>query len=255
MAGPNDLSGSGAEEMELSKLSITVLGASPAWVNPGGACSGYLVSNDVDNILLECGPGILSRLREQLPLDQLAAVVISHLHADHFGDLIGFRYGLKYGNLRNDPALPLFAPPGATEFFARLGRALDGDAHFFDHTFCLTEFQPGSSMAIGSLELEFSPVKHYVPAYAIAVTAGKRLVFSGDAAPCQSLIDVARGADLFVCEAALSRREEDDPDDNHRGHMLATEAAEIAREAGVKRLLLTHYRTGPQNVQAFESAR
>ena len=77
------------------------------------------IANRVDNLDREIGERVLSRLRERISLDDVAAVAISHLHADHFSDLIGLRYGLKYGRLRNEPHLPLYAPPGATEFFAR----------------------------------------------------------------------------------------------------------------------------------------
>jgi ribonuclease BN (tRNA processing enzyme) len=226
----------------VTNFTVTVLGASPAWPNAGGACSGYLVSNGSDVVLIECGFGILSRVRERLELDQLKAVIISHLHADHFMDLVPLRYGLKYGALRSDPSLPLFAPPGATEFFARLGGALDNDPHFFDGTFNLNEYQPDRPLEIGSLTLEFRQVKHYVPSYAMAIHAGKKLAYSADAAPCPVLTEVASKADLFLCEAAIESTKDDDPSPSHRGHMTAVEAADIARLAGARRLLLTHYR-------------
>jgi ribonuclease BN (tRNA processing enzyme) len=229
----------------LSEFQVTVLGASPAWANPGGACSGHLVSHRGDHVLLDCGFGILSRLRERLPLDQLRAIVISHLHADHFMDLVPLRYGLKYGKLRTDPRLPLFVPPDAAKFFARLGAALDGDAHFFDDTYRLAEYEPGKRLEIGSLTFDFKPVKHYIPAYAMAVQAGRKLVYSGDAAPCQSLEDLATGTDLFLCEAAINGLEEDDPLLANRGHMTAAEAADLAQRAGAARLVLVHYRSDP----------
>jgi ribonuclease BN (tRNA processing enzyme) len=238
-------------------LSVTVLGAGPAWANPGGACSGYLVSSGAQNLLLDCGSGILSRLRQCLPLDELDGVCISHLHADHFIDLISLRYGLKYGRLRSESRLKLFAPPGAHQFFAELGRALDGDPHFFDGTFDLVEYAPGIPIEIGFLRLEFRPVKHYIPAYGLVIQANRRFVFSGDAAPCSQLTDLARGADLFLCEAAINHTNEDDPTPANRGHMTAFEAAVLAREAGATRLLLTHYRalTGGVPALAFEADR
>jgi ribonuclease BN (tRNA processing enzyme) len=235
---------------------VTVLGCSPAWANPGGACSGYLVSHGDDHVLVECGFGILSRLRERLPLDRLRAVVISHLHADHFMDLVPLRYGLKYGGLRRDPALPLIAPPGAVEFFGRLGSALDGDRHFFDGTYDLQEYNPRERCELGSLSFAFTPVKHYIPSYAMRVEAGRVLAFSADAAPCRELEQAARGAHLFLCEAAIFGRHEDDPNGDYRGHLMAAEAAEAARAAGAERLLLTHYRQDPERLAAaLEAAR
>lgn len=227
------------------RLSVTVLGSSPAWPNPGGACSGYLVSNEADNVLVECGFGIFSRLRQRLSLNDLNAVVISHLHADHLMDLVPLRYGLKYGGLRADPKLPLYAPPGSREFFSSLGTVLDRDAHFFDETYCLREYVPGTPIQIGSLKLDLREVQHYIPSYAMAIQAGRKLVFSADAAPCQVLAELASEADLFLCEAAITDPSQDDPDPARRGHMTPQEAAELAREARVGRLLLTHYRSDP----------
>jgi ribonuclease BN (tRNA processing enzyme) len=68
-------------------------------------------------------------------------------------------------------------------------------------------------------------------------------VFSSDVAPCPDLIEVARDADLFMCESALLDSSQDDPDPAQRGHMTAAEAGDAARAAGVKKLLLTHYRS------------
>lgn len=226
----------------MAELRVTVLGSGPAWANPGGACSGYLVSSGSDHVLVECGFGILSRLREQLPLDQLRAVVFSHLHADHFMDLVPLRYGLKYGGLRSDPRLPLFGPPGSTRFLRELGCALDGDPHFFDGTYRVEEFRPGEVLSLGDLAFEFREVKHYIPSYGMVIQAERRLAFSADAAPCEALVEIAREADLFLCEAAISSLDQDDPDPAQRGHLTAGEAGEIARRAAAGRLLLTHYR-------------
>jgi ribonuclease BN (tRNA processing enzyme) len=222
-----------------------VLGASPAWPNPNGACSGYLVSSGSDNVLVECGSGVVARLRARLGLDELAAVVVSHLHPDHFIDLVSLRYGLKYGGLRTDPRLPLYAPPGAGEFLSQLGRVIEGDAGFFDGTYNVKEYDPALPLQIGSLIFRFREVKHYIPSYAMAIQAGRRLVFSGDAAACEALLELARGADLFLCEAGVESWEEDDPNPAQRGHMTAAEAADLARRAGAARLLLTHYRWNP----------
>ena len=63
---------------------LTVIGCSPAWPNPGGACSGYLVDG---RLLLDCGPGVLAKLRLREPWPTVEAIAITHLHLDHWGDL------------------------------------------------------------------------------------------------------------------------------------------------------------------------
>src|SRR5439155_6940345 len=90
----------------------------------------------------------------------------------------------------------------------------------------------------------FHRVQHYVMSHAIRVRAasGATLVFSSDVAPCPQLIEAARGADLFLCESAMLDASQDEADPARRGHMSAREAGQAARQAGAKRLVITHYR-------------
>ena len=77
-------------------MQITVLGKSPSWQDADGACSGYLVEEDGACLLLDCGNGVFSKLRRFRDYVDIDAVVISHLHADHFLDLVPFAYALTY---------------------------------------------------------------------------------------------------------------------------------------------------------------
>jgi ribonuclease BN (tRNA processing enzyme) len=98
------------------------------------------------------------------------------------------------------------------------------------------------------LHFSFHPVQHYVPSHATRVQAagGATLVFSSDVGPCAALIEAARGAEVLLCESALVDPAHDEPHPERRGHMSAAEAGAAAREAGVRRLILTHYRAGPR---------
>ncbi|MCC7105214.1 MAG: MBL fold metallo-hydrolase [Chloroflexi bacterium] len=226
-------------------LELTILGSGPAWANPNGANSGYLLRYGSDRLLMECGSGIIGRLRGTTPIGDLGGVIVSHMHADHFIDLIQLRYGVKYGGWRTRP-LPVYLPPGGVGFLAGLGEALDGAADFFSSTFELHEYHERAPLVIGELRLTFRRVRHYVPSYAIRIEADRSLVFSGDAAPCDALADHARGANVFLCEAAISSLAQDDPHPERRGHMTAGEAGALATAAGVSSLLLTHYRSNGQ---------
>ncbi len=75
-------------------MRLTVLGKSPSWQDAGGACSGYLLEDDETTVLIDCGNGVFGKLREQIDYVDVDAVVISHLHADHFLDLIPYAYAL-----------------------------------------------------------------------------------------------------------------------------------------------------------------
>ena len=77
-------------------MRITVLGKSPSWQDAGGACSGYLIESGETTVLLDCGNGVFGKLRERVDYVDVDAVVLSHLHADHFLDLVPFSYALTY---------------------------------------------------------------------------------------------------------------------------------------------------------------
>ena len=78
-------------------MHVHVVGCSPAWPNPGGAQSGYLVEEDGRRLLLDCGPGVLPRLRRLEPWPRLDAIVITHFHLDHWGDLVPWAFGGLFG--------------------------------------------------------------------------------------------------------------------------------------------------------------
>src|SRR5437667_1747956 len=108
-------------------MRLTVLGKSPSWQDADGACSGYLIEEEGTAVLLDCGNGVFSKLRRFRDYTTVDAVVISHLHADHFLDLVPFSYALTYAPRQQPmpvdrwpgtdaPARPrLPAPTAATE--------------------------------------------------------------------------------------------------------------------------------------------
>src|SRR3712207_60809 len=87
---------------------MTVLGKSPAWSDAGGACSGYLIEDDGSTLLLDCGNGVVGKLRARRDYGAVHAVVISHLHAGHCLGGAPFSYALTYAP--RQPPVP--APPG-----------------------------------------------------------------------------------------------------------------------------------------------
>lgn len=185
-------------------------------------------------LLLDCGTGVFSNLQQHVPPWDVTHIVISHLHADHFLDLVPFRYALW----RLERGRPnLYLPPGGEEALLKLTSIFDPSPSFFSDYFAIAEYQPGERITVGDLEVECVPVKHYIPGHAIGVIGERKLVYSGDSGPCEELEELARDADLFLCEAA---RCEFDGDASW-GHMSPRQAAEMAKQAGVKRLLLTHF--------------
>ena len=210
-------------------MRVTVLGKSPSWQDAGGACSGYLIEEEGTTLLLDCGNGVFGKLRERLDYTELDAVLISHLHADHFLDLVPYSYALTYAPRQqpvpvppwpgtDHPARPrLIAPNGAAELFRRIVGSW-GQENLIESAFAIEEFERRDEVEVGPLRARFREVPHWVPTYAV------------------DLRSVAHGTDLLLVEATLPRPERT----GERGHMTPREAGEHAREAGARRVVLTH---------------
>lgn len=223
-------------------LRLTILGASPAVPNPGCACSSYLVEGSGERLVLDLGSGAFANLRCHVSYSTISAVAISHMHADHFIDVVAYRYALKYGEEQRRAALPLLLPPGGVALLRAMVAAFEneGDAgDFLDESFDLQTYDPHGTQRVGDIEIRFALTRHYIPAYAMRLSCGGRsLLFSADTAPCSEVVELARGADVMLCEATL---EPGRVEYGTRGHSTPAEAGAMARDAGVERLVLTHF--------------
>ena len=219
-------------------MKLTVVGCSPAWPNPGGAQSGYLVEDGGGRLLLDCGPGVLPRLRETEGWPQVDAIVITHWHLDHWGDLVPWVWGTMFGLGRELPPPELWLPPRGKERLADFGSRL-GWEDMFDGPFALREYADAEAFEAAGFEVTALRVPHYrLETYGIRVTNGAHvLAYSGDTAPSDRLAELARDVDLFVCEATLERGE---LDGEPRGHLSADEAIAAFEASGARRLLVTH---------------
>lgn len=231
-------------------MQITVLGKSPSWQDADGACSGYLIEEHGTALLLDCGSGVFSKLRRFRDYVDVDAVVISHLHADHFLDLVPYAYALTYAPRQqpvpvdrwpgtDSPARPrLIAPPGAREMFRRVCGAW-GMPELIEKAFELCEYAVSDTLEVGQMQVRFHHVPHYCPTHAVEVASGNgggRFTFGADCSPTEELSEFAGGTDLLMIEATLPRPERN----GVRGHLTPAEAGEHGRKAQARRLVLTH---------------
>jgi ribonuclease BN (tRNA processing enzyme) len=218
-------------------VKLTVVGCSPAWPNPGGAQSGYLLEGE-GRLLLDCGPGVLARLREHAHWPAIDAIAITHFHLDHWGDLVPWVWGNTFGPGSEAQRPELWLPPGGRSVLAQLGEQL-GSPQMFEQAFRCAEYAEREPFATAGFDVTALRVPHYdLLAFGFRCTCnGKSLAYSGDTGPSGQLPDLARDADLFLCEATLLHP---NPEGGTRGHLAADEARDVFEEAGAKRLLLTH---------------
>jgi ribonuclease BN (tRNA processing enzyme) len=232
-------------------MRLTVLGKSPSWQDAGGACSGYLVEDGDTSVLLDCGNGVFGKLRRYIDYVDVDAVVISHLHADHFLDLVPFSYGLRYAPRQQPvpvdrwpgtdcPACPkLYAPTGSTEVFRRVVGAW-GPEDLIEGAFDLQEYDSADELEIGSLRVRFHEVPHFAPntnaVEFASANGGGRITYGADHRPTDEIVRFAQETDLLLIEATLPRPERQ----GDRGHLTPAEAGEHGKAARAKRLVLTH---------------
>jgi ribonuclease BN (tRNA processing enzyme) len=210
-------------------IKVTTIGWWGAYPDANEATSGYLLQSEGLNILVDCGSGVISHLQNYIQLQHLDAVVLSHYHWDHVADIGCLQYAARILMDLGKRQKPL----------AIYGHAED------DNLYGLNYLQYSKGYAIDPRRpLQLEPLKfsfcrniHPDPCFSIRIDSDTCcLVYIADTAWTDDLVEIARGADLLVCESSLY--------DEYRGkipgHLTAGEAGQIAASAGAKHLVLTH---------------
>jgi len=219
-------------------MKLTVIGCSGSFPGPDSAASCYLLEGDHEGrtwrVLLDLGSGALGSLQRYVDPLTIDAVLLSHLHPDHYFDISGLYVLWKYHPEGARPRIPVWGPKGVAKQMARaygLSRETGMSEEFEFHEY------DDLPIRLGPFTIHASKVVHPVRAYGMRVESGGRvLVYSGDSGPCQKLVDLASGADLFLCEAAFVEGGQNPGD----LHLTGKQAGAAAAEAAVTRLVLTH---------------
>jgi len=223
----------------------TTLGSAP-YPTADEPCSGYLLQAGGANVLVDIGGGVLGTLQRYIRLEDLHAVWISHLHADHFADMPLLYYAFAFSEKRMRK-IPVLAPVGwATRVEAFVKSAVDHDMKNF---FQVVELKDRGIAEIGDLRIQARAVEHGVPAFGLTARYGdRRLAYTGDSGPCENLVTLAKGARVLVAEAGT------DVIEIPSVHLSPEDAGTTAAHAGVSRLVLTHLAPGLGEDEAIERA-
>ena len=211
-------------------MKLTVLGRSGGFPAAGGATSGYLLEIDGSYILIDCGSGVLANLFRFIQLEELAAIILTHLHYDHISDIQVLKYAIdlsrKHG--RDIRPIPVFAP--ATPELVVDSLQGDGDL-------IIGQITNGMAVPLFGATVRFYLMEHPVETYGLSIEkAGRKLALTADTVPCANLQPLLQNADLAVMDAGSIERLRLP----RMMHVTAAECATLAAAGNVQQLLLSH---------------
>jgi ribonuclease BN (tRNA processing enzyme) len=221
-------------------MKVTIIGSGTCVPRLERSACAVLVETGDSKILLDLGPGTMRRLlRCGVSIFEVTHIFISHFHPDHTAELAPLLFASKYP----DPSartreLHLLGGSGLKRFYKNL-QGVYGDWIVLPQgRTVLREIDTlgGETIGFDDFTLEARPVVHRPESLAVRIgdAAGKTVTYSGDTDPCPALVEAARRADLFICEAAT-------PDGRKvPGHMTPSLAGAMAAQAQAQRLVLTH---------------
>jgi len=238
-------------------IEITLTGTGSPMVDPNRAGPSTLVTAGDQKFLVDCGRGVLMRAAAVgVGAANLTALLLTHLHSDHITDLsdvITTRWVTSLG-----PApLPIIGPPGTRAVVEATLAALAPDisyriGHHADITappeISVHEYAAGQVWDSGGVVITAAPTDHrpVEPTIAFRIEFdGASVVLAGDTVPCDSLDELARGANALVHTVIRADLVEQIPVQRLRDildyHSSVQQAAATAARAGVDTLVLTHY--------------
>lgn len=232
---------------EHERLRLDIVGAGPAYSDRiGSVGAAYLVRSGSTAILFDLGQGAFPRLASLIDPATLDIVLISHLHPDHFVDLVSFRHYLRWG-----PGHPRRARIAGPAGLAERLDALHAEPGFAAAALDIETLAPGV-LTVGSMSIEIAPVTHAAPSFGfrIATRDGVGLVYSGDCGRADDLAPLIHRGDTLLAEVSFGPG----PVSPTASHLDGPTVGSLARRSGVGRLLLTHLLMGFDESDTVQSA-
>lgn len=228
-------------------IEVIVLGGSGTFPAPGAACSGYLFRSGGTTLWVDAGPGTFANLQRHIDPGAVDAIVLTHMHLDHVTDLFPYSYWKRFGPGKAAPVMDVYAPAGSGEY---LGQLAGGDPTF-EGTLQFKEIDSTLIQEIGEFELRFARTRHPVETYAVrALAKNHTIAYTSDTGPSRPVTDFVWGANLLIAEASNQQGSKETAD----LHMSAAEAGEMAAQACVTQLALTHIVAGLDPRVSIEQA-
>jgi len=219
-------------------MKLTFLGSGDAFGSGGRFNTCLHVAGDEVSFLVDCGASSMIAMRRfGVDPNAVQAIFLTHLHGDHFGGLPFLLLDAQFVSRRTTP-LTVAGPPGLPERLRALQDAMFPRSSENPRRFelRLVELPTGETTRVGAVAATAFPMDHFsgTPSHALRLEAeGRALTYSGDTAWTEALVEAARGADLFICEASFMGR-------RVTGHMDVADLLPRLGAIGARRTILTH---------------
>ena len=229
-------------------MRLTVVGCSGSFPGPDSPASCYLLEAEGFRLLVDLGNGALGALQRYSGLDDIDAVCLSHLHPDHCLDLCSYYVARTYAPDGARPPIPVYGPAGTAVRMAQAYGTTDHPGMAGAFSF---QTLTAGTMEIGPFRVTLERMNHPVETFGFRFEqAGRVLAYSADTGESAALVQLARGADVLLCEASFL----DGPGLPAGLHLTARQAAAHAAQAGAGRLILTHVPPWHDRALALEQA-
>ena len=207
-------------------MRLTILGMNGPFPAPGGATSGYLLAAGESRIGLDLGSGCLARLTALTPPEELTALLLSHWHYDHCADVLPLIYRLEA--CATQP-LHVYAP---VDEDSPVRKIVQGCTELVLH-----DIAPGERFTVGEVQVTAFAARHPVPAVMYRIEqSGKTFCYTGDTNTVEGLTDFAKDADFLLADGLFT----DESWAEGKPHLSASLAAQLAKDAEVRRFVITH---------------
>jgi len=216
-------------------MKLKILGTQSPYNTLNHNCPGFLITDDKNKVMLDCGSGSHSLLNFPNDLQNLS-VIVSHLHRDHYNDIYNLQYSsfVFHNQKRIEMPINIYLPRTPSS----ICKDIVSEENSFSRYNMIDEY---SKINIGNMNISFCKTDHPVETYAIKIeNGGRSIVYTSDMSflSKNKIVQFSKGADLLICESSLLKSY-GFPEIN--SHLTAYQAGIIAKEANVNTLMLTHF--------------
>ncbi len=224
-------------------MKVTILGCGTASLDLKKHESGYLLGHDGKYYLFDSGAGTAYRLLEVgVKVTDIEVIFYTHFHNDHINDLPAILWSSNFHDNSRSRELNLYGPHGFKDYCNILLEKITVSSKSFKFPIDVQEVT-NKEFSVGGLNIKTQELKHFGNIAYRVEADGKVLVYSGDTEYCKEIEEIAREADVLILECGVAKAGEP--------HLVPEECGIVAKNANVKKLILTHMYPELDNVDVI----